>query len=219
MLGKYIKHCEDSLTASAISHLLHLPSELFWRILREACMGNDLPDYCGEVRQVKYWPKWSPNGTDNSRYVEPDVFLRFDDFDLIIEAKRWDIAMQYQGQWENELAAYRSEYGDTKKLFFLALGGNANEISEDLDGVKIVKCKWIDLLHVIKDCQKELNSLKFPQHHQTAQQRVLADTVDFFYWHGIVAGRWFKDFDFERHKLQQDELFLEILRRIKGNIA
>lgn len=218
MLGKYINHCEDSLTASVISHLLHLPSELFWRILRKACLSNDLPEYSGEIKGVEYWPQWPADGTENIRIVVPDVFLRFADFDLIIEAKRRDATMQDRGQWVNEIKAYHNEHGKSQKLFVLALGGIANEADEDVYTIKIVKCKWIDLLHVIKSYQKELDSLTFQQHQQAAHQRVLADVIDLLYWHGI-SGRWFKDFEFNLYKLGHSETSQEILYRIKEKMS
>src|SRR5712671_1413367 len=104
MLEKFIDNpCEDSLTAAVFSHLLHLPSEVFWQILRNACHTTALPQYAGEPRSVEFWPKWNADGTHNSSYVEPDVFIRFASFDLIIEAKREDEYQQHRGQWENEV--------------------------------------------------------------------------------------------------------------------
>src|SRR5881227_2646233 len=95
MLGKYIKHCEDSLTCSVLPHLLHLPFELFWQILHNACFTGALPAQVGEpVSDIEFWPKWDPEGTPNNTYVEPDVFIRFPRFDLIIEAKYGDEGSQ-----------------------------------------------------------------------------------------------------------------------------
>src|SRR5438552_1575411 len=111
MLGKFVVHCEDSLMAAVFSHLLHLPFTIFWHILRDACYGTGLPAVVGEPKIIALWPKWDPQGTRNSSYVEPDLFLRFEDFDLIIEAKRWDQGMQSRNQWEDQLTAYANEYG------------------------------------------------------------------------------------------------------------
>ena len=111
MLAKHLNHCEDSLTSAIFNHLFHLPAELFWQILRNACYGKDLPMHAGELLEVKYFPKWDAAGTTNEQFVEPDLFLRFREFDLIIEAKRWDDGMQDPAQWEKELIAYANEYG------------------------------------------------------------------------------------------------------------
>jgi hypothetical protein len=94
MLGRFIRACEDSLTAAVFTHLLHLPAEVFWRILRRACCTDTLPESAGEPLSVDYWPSWDPKGTGNTNRVVPDFFIRFRGFDLIIEAKRWDSDMQ-----------------------------------------------------------------------------------------------------------------------------
>ncbi|MFA6290075.1 MAG: hypothetical protein WC661_22035 [Opitutaceae bacterium] len=99
LMGKHINHCEDSLTAAVFTHLLHLPVELFWRILRDACYTCRLPENSGEVLDAAFWPAWDAAGTNNSARVIPDLFLRFTEFDLIIEAKRWDDSMQDKHQW------------------------------------------------------------------------------------------------------------------------
>ena len=104
MLGKYINHCEDSFTASIFTHLLHFPSEVFWQIIREACYSDHLPNIAGELTEDEsFWPHWCANETDNKNFVEPDLFLRFREFDLIIEAKRWDDRQQYRSQWEKDI--------------------------------------------------------------------------------------------------------------------
>src|ERR1035438_1525802 len=102
MLGKYINIREDSLTASVFTHLLHLPTEVFWRILRNACYTSRLPEYPGEPISVEFLPNWDSKGTDNTHCVIPDLFMRFANLHLIIESKRWDVNMQDRGQWTKE---------------------------------------------------------------------------------------------------------------------
>ena len=130
MLGDFIKPSENSLTAAVFSHLLHLPSELCWQLLRGACFSASLPTAAGELQSADFRPKWDPTGTANSSYVEPDLFLRFADFDLIVEAKRWDQSKQSPQQWKNEVRAYWNEHlGDEASstagptLRLIALGG------------------------------------------------------------------------------------------------
>ena len=124
MIAKFIDNArEDSLTASVFSHLLHLPSEVFWRILRQACYSKNLPDFPGEP-ELAPWPRWNPAGTENPGCVIPDLFIRFDAFDLIIEAKIKDDGTQDRSQWERELTAYMNEYGkEEKTIRMLAIGG------------------------------------------------------------------------------------------------
>ena len=108
--------CEDSLTSSVLDLLKYLPTTLFWDILRESMYQKNLPKYCGELMSFEFWPNWNPEGTDNSDRVEPDVFLRFEDFDVIVEAKRYDTTGQTIGQFNNETRAYYNEYGEDDKL-------------------------------------------------------------------------------------------------------
>jgi hypothetical protein len=53
MLGKHLNHCEDSLTAAVFTHLLHLPTEVFWKILRNACYTRKLPEFPGEPWNIE----------------------------------------------------------------------------------------------------------------------------------------------------------------------
>ena len=170
MLGRHINHCEDSLTAAIFTHLLHLPAELFWKILRSACYEFDqLPDQPGELVKVDYWPKWDATGTHpNQYYVEPDVFIRFRTFDLIVEAKRWDRPMQDQEQWQRELIAWSNEYGEAQRFVkMIALGGihtttcgmifhewQSSEFGVPLNHLfkcPVFMCRWRRL---IEECQK-----------------------------------------------------------------
>jgi hypothetical protein len=223
MLGKFIDHKEDSLTAAVFTHLLHLPSEVFWRILRDACYTDTLPVNAGEPRSdVDYWPKWNPAGTGNAVYVEPDVFIRFDSFDLIVEAKRWDDKMQDRDQWRRELIAYANEYGEEKKdVRLLAVGGIHDEndaelthqwtaaASPDSDAepgaapftCPVHKCRWRGILDCCRRMLREWEQLSCPSSQTRAVVRVLTDLIDLFAWHGFSTGRWFADFDFARHRL------------------
>ena len=51
MLGKHLNHCEDSLTAAVFSHLLHLPCEEWWPILRKSCFTKTLPEHPSPPRE------------------------------------------------------------------------------------------------------------------------------------------------------------------------
>src|SRR5580700_5208223 len=102
---------ENSLTAAVFAHLLHLPSEMFWQVLSNACYTTKLPKFQGEPK-VYPWPSWRTADRD---LVIPDLFVRFDKCDLIVEAKRWDNEMQDPAQWRRELSAYNNEYGNESK--------------------------------------------------------------------------------------------------------
>lgn len=206
MLGRFIQCREDSLTASVFSHLLHLPIERFWKILRGACYTTQLPETVGEPYLVALWPRWDAAGTSNEREVIPDLFMRFADFDLIVEAKRWDDRMQSQAQWQEQWIAYTNEYGgEMRPAFYIAVGGLHRTSSETLRHEQwkcpVIMCRWRRLLEQCKRMRQELARLEYPSAQSQANIRILDDTIDLFGWHGFSTGRWFGDFDFARHRL------------------
>lgn len=216
MLGRHLNPCEDSLTAAIFSHLLHLPAELFWQILRGACYATDqLPATIGEP-EVYSWPRWNSRGTDNSVYVEPDLFLRFATFDLIVEAKRWDHRMQSRPQWEAELTSYCNEYGTERmQVRMIALGGIHIEQSDTIscawksdDGrdahlfvCPVIMCRWQGILNQCRRRRREIEQLSFRTSQSAAEARILDDIIDLFGCHGFSTGRWFEDFSFDRLRL------------------
>ncbi|MFI5140284.1 MAG: hypothetical protein ACHQIM_20865, partial [Sphingobacteriales bacterium] len=103
------KSSEDSLTSTIFGLLFYLPSELCWKIIRESCYEFLIP-FPSKVTVKEYWPSWNSVNTNNTNYIEPDLFIRTPEFDLIIEAKRYDYGQQYRAQWEGEIRAYFNEY-------------------------------------------------------------------------------------------------------------
>jgi hypothetical protein len=198
MLGKFINHCEDSLTAAVFTHLLHLTSEVFWQILRNGCYTKSLPEYAGEPKCMEFWPPWDPKGTDNSYRVIPDLFIRFAGFDLVIEAKRNDKWQQYRGQWVNEMTAYDNEHGDENvPVRMIALGGiwdaKDDVVSYNSKNCPVHMCTWTRVLDSCKQMRKELERLKYPTSQTQAHVRTLTNLVDLFAWHGFQTGEWFAD--------------------------
>jgi len=214
MLAYFIDRTrEDSLTATVISNLLHLPFEVYWRILRNACHTEGLPENPGEPDEVEFWPHWDARETTNERFVEPDVFLRFKDFDLIIEAKRWDRGQQDRSQWERELAAYATEYGkDCKDVCLLALGGIHGQSDDAVtytsipaadDGAEaghssqricpVHMCEWSRMLKQCKLMERELAKLAYPTSQSRAHRRILRDVIQLFTVHNFQAGSWYEE--------------------------
>jgi hypothetical protein len=198
MIGKFINHCEDSLTAAVFTHLLHLPTEVFWQILRNACYTTSLPENSGEPKCVEFWPPWNPEGTENMNRVIPDLFIRFASFDLIIESKREDEWQQYRGQWENEVTAYGNEYGsENVPVRMIALGGiwdTKDEIvTTKSNSCPVHMCKWTRVLDECKRMRKDLERLKYPSSQTQAHVRTLTHLIDLFAWHGFQTGEWFAD--------------------------
>jgi hypothetical protein len=204
---------EDSLTASVFSHLFHLPFDVYWRILRNACHTGGLPENPGEPDVVEFWPHWDARHTTNERFVEPDVFLRFKDFDLITEAKRWDRGQQDRVQWVRELAAYSNEYGsEKKKVRMLAIGGIHQEHDDEIEytwrsstdcssatgephGFRcpVHMCEWSRILKQCKLMERELAKLEYPTSQSRAHRRILKDLIQLFAAHNFQAGTWYEE--------------------------
>lgn len=221
MLGKFIAHCEDSLTSSVITHLLHLPMEMVWQILQNACYSRSLPDYPGEPKSVDFWPNWNPEGTNNSQRVIPDAFIRFPKLDVIFESKRWDSGQQSESQWQAEITAYANEYGKEKvPVIMIALGGIWGAGDETLTPkwidspthptignfrpdfqCRIHMCRWSGLLLECQRMKRELETTKYPSSRTFSDMRILADLIDLFSWHGYALTRWFDDFNFRSNLL------------------
>jgi len=208
MLGKFINHCEDSLTAAVFSNLLHLPEDEFWSVVRNACYSPELPVDAGELVEVEYWPKWAAADSGNANYVEPDLFLRFEQFDLIVEAKRWDDGMQSRDQWERELKAYAWEYGqEERKVRIIALGGLFTEEDD---------CVSVNWKAEGERLKRALERESKPGDRNLSDRRILADIISLFAFHGFATGRWYNDIPFSSHVFQTPDRNPAILRNLNA---
>ncbi len=217
MIARFIANpCEDSLTASVFGHLLHLPIEQCWEILQAACPSSQFPKFPGEPRAIHAWPSWNAVGTRNTHRVIPDLFIEFADFDLIVEAKRWDVPMQDKEQWKAELRGYINEYGVNKRAVkMLAVGGVHTHQDDELSDVwnpdgsdayrfncPVFMCPWS---RVLLACQRLKHCLlqgpRASLSRTLADVRILDNLTSLFVRHGFAPLRWFKDFSFSTNLL------------------
>jgi hypothetical protein len=188
--------CEDSLTASVFDGLKYLPTEIFYSILKNAMYQDKFPKNSGELINIIFWDKWDAKDTSNSKFVEPDLLLQFDDFDIIIEAKRFDNFQQSKEQMEKEIKAYYNVFDGEKELFFVQLGGLYSKENEDdfcfqEKKIKIVKTDWTRLLHEII---KQRNIFQNASISQTyAYCRILDDVRKAFEMHNFYEMKWMKE--------------------------
>lgn len=192
-----IAFSEDTLTSCIFDTLFLLPEHLFWKILNAAVFKDnkdDLPEEAGKRELYEFWPKWDPTNTGNSHHVEPDLFMRFSGFDVIIEAKRYENGQQDRNQWEKEIRAYFNVYGnENKKLYFIALGGlhtNEPETVEIKDNgkdkkVSVVKCLWSHIL------EKSIQILESDNTEVTSAIKKLL--LSYFELYGYVQIQWMQD--------------------------
>ena len=195
--GKLVA-CEDSLTASVIDPLKYLPADLFWHIIKKSVVKDNLPTISGPIQEISFWDKWSAEGTSNTIFVEPDVFIRFKEFDLIVEAKRYDENQQYYTQLKNEVLAYSNEYGeDEKELHLIQLGGVDIKSEEDFIkpfsgkdsvAVKTTKITWTGILNVVSEIKDKMEKENFPgqEHHSL----ILNDVIEALAIHGFFKKNW-----------------------------
>ena len=191
---------EDRKTSSIFENLMLLPDNVFWHILRTSCFYNErMFKISGQLLDYQFWCHWDRTGTDNTNYVEPDVFLRFEHFDVIIEAKYTDWGgqyVQYEQQWKQEITAYLNEYGNEEKpVIFIAIGGN---LSVDVEEVKIrgskysiFKCNWSSILISINKYRNELARVSVPETHISATLRLIDNIILAFNINGVYNIDWF----------------------------
>lgn len=174
---------EDPKTSIVFENLMLLPDNVFWNILKASAANiGILPEDAGLMADNFYfWPKWNPNSkydTGNSNYVEPDVFLRFDNLDVIIEAKYSDNEGQYRKEWEREFKAYLNEFeSDNKKVILFAVGGNSTfqqetEIEVGEYKCPIVKYSWYSLLKAVLAFEEEVLS-NIVNENQSSMKRII----------------------------------------------
>lgn len=187
---------EDPKTSDVFENLMLLPDNVFWYILKQSCFNNeDMPKYSGKLLSYDFWPHWDPTGTNNSNYVEPDLYLEFEEFDVIIEAKYWENGGQYQHQWKQEIIAYHNEKGKEKQFIFIAVGGNQSVVAETIsvkkEKVKIYKCNWLSILVSVNKYQKQLEKITLPDMNVSATLRLLDNIILAFNINGVYNLEWF----------------------------
>ena len=193
---------EDILTSSVIGVLQYLPDPLFWRVISGACGESfDLPSSIGAIKEFHFWEKLpAKDNTSNSRFVEPDVWVETELYDIIIEAKRADSASvnaQSEYQWHDQIQAlhnYRQENDlEAKEILYLALGGNtsmSNQTQSVSDHQHIIhNASWHNLLDSINKCRHSLT-----QNVDLSSRRILDDACNVLISQGIFHTIWFDSF-------------------------
>ena len=186
---------EDPKTSSVFENLMLLPDNVFWHILKSSCFYNE--------RMLV--------NSDNNTYVEPDLFIRFEEFDVIIEAKYGDYGGQYLKQWTQELTAYDNEYGkEEKPVIFIAVGGN---MSMDIEEIKvrsrkhlIFKCNWLSLLIATNKYRSELKRISVPDMNISATLRLLDNIILAFNINGVYNIDWFNTMATEKNIINSSSI-------------
>lgn len=203
---------EDPKTSSVFENLMLLPDNIFWYILKSSCFYNErMLTNSGRLLSYEFWPHWDKTGTDNSTYVEPDLFICFEEFDVIIEAKYGDYSGQYKQQWINELTAYDNEYGKDRKLvLFVAVGGNMSMDIEEINVRSkkhlIFKCNWFSLLITTNKYRNELRRNSVPDMNTSATLRLLDNIILAFNINGVYNIDWFNSIAAENNIISSSSI-------------
>jgi hypothetical protein len=183
---------------------------MFWKIIKKSCFGNSLPENINGINEYEFWPHWDATGTTKSIYVEPDIFIRFKNFDLIIEAKRWDNNQQYQTQWRNEFIGYKNKYReDERDVFLLAIGGINNKEEETINVenyglLKIVKCRWNRLLDKLLEVLNEMEQCYYINNDNL--KRIVYIIISALELHGYIKIKWMNDL-VNKYRIDYDSSF------------
>lgn len=192
---------EDLLTASVFERLGYLSKQtlnlFFYEVFKKSSLGDKIVDL-GCLDEIEFWPEWY---LSDRRRVEPDCFLKFENLNLIVEAKRWDVQQQDFGQWDRELTAYW-RLSTKKKVIFFAVGGLDESHLKDVQALKTEFCdkyplidrnaflliaiSWSSLWKIIK--QFEVTSIP-------PEQRVIRDICNAIEFHNIRVAdpAWLSD--------------------------
>lgn len=212
-----LSKCEDSCTAGVFDLLKYLPADLFWQILKSSLLLDTLPNIAGNIQHIEFWPKWSVKDIeeiDNTNYIEPDVFISFSDFDVIIEAKRYDEKQQNPKQHNDQLIAYFNEFKDneTKEVYYVLLGGlHIEDLRKEITimdnflnirTVKLSKIKWSILLETIASLKKTIERQNLV--HQKPILLLLEDVINVLAIHGYHTKKWL--FKMHKHSIKQTQI-------------
>ncbi|KAA6434850.1 hypothetical protein FOE74_09820 [Rufibacter glacialis] len=215
--------CEDSLTASIFDLLKYLPAELFWNILKKSLYQDKLPDHSGEILELLFWERWSPKHTNNIRFVEPDIFIRYRAFDIIIEAKRYDEFQQNDNQLITQIASYYNEFGEEgKNVYYIQLGGLHHKDNVEDKKYKdklIIICKtdWSRILNQVSKERRAIDHIEITS--ITPYKRILDDIIRGFELHQYFKKTWLENLN-NRNRIhfKITESLFNYANRNKGNI-
>ena len=213
-----LKICEDSLTSHVFDLMKYLPVELFWSILKKSLYQDKLPDYCGEIEELLFWEKWNAKETGNTRFVEPDVFVRFKNFDIIIEAKRYDNFQQNEKQHQAQMQSYLNEFEEeSKTLYYIQLGGlhdKENVSNKIINNHEIIICKtdWSSILSEVVKEKENFETVSIS--YLVPYKRILEDLIAGFELHQFYKKSWLDSLTIDKPlQTQHINNFLSYVKR------
>ena len=206
------RETEDFLTAGIFGRLAYLPPGALWKLLKATVISKheqELPEQVGNLRDIQFWPSWFlEDEQDNRRHrKEPDVFLRFEKLDLLVEAKRIGTQQEPQ-QWAEEQMAYAEEFPEEERpenCYLLAIGGAniadrvsvvelENKANRNITGgmnVRLLACSWERLYESLSTVSNNCNDVGI-------NFRLIEDMIEILAFHGVRG--WLDLSDLSSHK-------------------
>jgi len=172
---------EDGLSYNVFNRLTYLKKETLSYLFNKAFNLETENIGLGTIEEFSFWPKWNSkkiNKINNANYIEPDIFIRLATVDIIIEAKRYDLGQQYEGQWKDQILAYMHHYNnDDKRLIYIPLGGMNYSKMTHPDAL-IKQTYWFNIAQA---CFNTLSN----ENLEINEYRILADIIEIlrFYNH------------------------------------
>lgn len=189
---------EDFLTAGVFTRLSYLDSRYLWEILGKTFKLELLSPPLsppGALKNIQFWPSWRYG--ENMRRVEPDVFLEFENMNIIVEAKFGDEGNpQDKEQLEREWKGMRNVNDNEqarKDTWLFAIGGISDndyftgwegEIRKNNSHFKFASAGWQDLYDVLE---------KEPSREDKCYERIIKDIVSILEFHGYRTPVWMKE--------------------------
>jgi hypothetical protein len=123
---------EDLLTSAFFNRFAYLSPIIQHRILKYIFDGTgDFTCFEG----IDYWPKYDLPDHDDRHFVEPDLLIKFKDFDILVEVKPPQGGYQYVDQWRAEIEGYFAQEHDVKEVYFLAIGRIESVSKKERDNI------------------------------------------------------------------------------------
>lgn len=131
--SRLFKRHEDLLTATFFERFSYLSDAVQLSLLSHwfAEHSGTLQHQFLGFKTIDYWVRFELGEQGNYKQVEPDLIMRFNDFNIMVEVKPPDGGDQSDEQWANEIASFiQDPNNDSKPLYFLAIGGSNPKLAK-----------------------------------------------------------------------------------------
>ena len=179
---KLFKSREDLLTAAIFTRWSYLSLKAKHFLINKWIGRIELKT--SAFQEIEFWSKYDLEGRE---FVEPDVLIRFKDFNILIEVKPPRGGNQYFRQWDRELEGYFSS-SESLPLHFLAVGRNSVQ-ANDWKVTLLTKYKHLNSIDTIswKSVAESIYNLTKDSELDYQDHRILIDMIEALKIYGVIA--------------------------------